>query len=91
MKTHINVVIDVEVYIELKNNKVNISKLVNDFLIEYNKIEKPKIEGSSLNDKMQDAKLKVLILNNEIEKLKKEQEAINKDFEKKHKGVRWIN
>ena len=73
-KTHINIVIDLEVYLMLQESKINKSKLINEFLKDYFKVEKEEILGDSKEEKIQNIKLKKLKLDEEIKAIEREEE-----------------
>ena len=85
MKTHINITIDLEVYLELKEKTLNISQLVNAQLRAYlNLKEEPKIKDL---DKL---KKKALTTESKLVKLREKIDKQEKETKEKEKHIRWI-
>jgi len=80
MKTHINITIDADVYLELHSKKIKVSPLINDFLRQYVKLdEKPSKNQKSLAQLEKEttkAEIKLLKLKDKAKKIRKEESKI---------------
>jgi len=86
-KKTISVTINLEAYLELKKQQVNISGLISDFLVKYTNVSKPELKGSNAREKLEEAKLQRFYLEKQIEDLKK---AEVKEQEAKYGKVRKV-
>ena len=66
MKTHVNIYIDANAYLQARSNGINMSKLFNDYLLSY-------LEGENLvNVRVINAKQEIMKLQERKEKLEEE-------------------
>lgn len=80
MKHHINITVDLDAYIELRKQKINISQLVSDYLVAYANVEKPEVEGKTEDDKVRNLKLQRLWIEKELEKIQRDRDKEAKDM-----------
>ena len=90
MKTHINITVDLDAYLAIKEQRINISKLISDYLVEYTNVKKPQIKGDSRKEKIQEAKLQQVFLEKEIERLKKEDKEEKQEWDAQHGIKKWV-
>lgn len=75
MKKNITVSVDLEAYLYLRKQKLNISSLVSDFMTSYAEVKKPVVKGDTIQDKETYIKLQQISLDKELEKIAKEKKA----------------
>ena len=82
VKRNTTLCIDEGLIANLKTKEVNISKLVNDFLDRYCKIEKEKFNERKVEQEIQETEAKIMSMKNKLEEMNKFKKDRQKQIDK---------